>query len=119
MRSKYKVESNSWTRWIALFLLGLLFYCCSETLTQATSNVWLTEVPDYDWWRGCFGTASGNLMGFWDRHGLPNLYTGRAGHGLAPLDSKDDNIRSMWASRAGLDDRALNQPGHDDDYWIE
>ena len=80
---------------------------------------YLTEVPDYSWFAGCFGTATGNLMGFWDRHGLPELYTGLAGGGVAPLNSSGDNvrIRSMWASAAGLDGRPANQPGHIDDYW--
>jgi hypothetical protein len=79
----------------------------------------LTEVPDYTWYAGCFGTASGNLMGYWDRHGFPEFYTGSANGGLAPLDSNGENvkIRSMWASQAGFDGRPLDQPGHVDDYW--
>jgi hypothetical protein len=80
----------------------------------------LTEVPDYSWYAGCFGTASGNLMGYWDRHGFPNFYTGPTAGGVAPLDSRGNNhtIRSMWASKAGFDGRLPDQPGHIDDYWI-
>jgi hypothetical protein len=37
---------------------------------RAQTYVYLTEAPNYDWYAGCFGTASGNLMGYWDRHGL-------------------------------------------------
>lgn len=84
-------------------------------------SVYLTGVPDYDWHGGCFGTATGNLMGYWDRHGFPNFYTGPTAGGVAPLHSFGFNagIRSMWASAAGLDQRPLNQPGHTDDYWID
>jgi hypothetical protein len=79
----------------------------------------LTEVPDYTWYAGCFGTATGNLMGYWDRQGLPDLYTGPTAGGVAPLNSNGSNqgIRSMWASRAGLDGRPASEPGHIDNYW--
>lgn len=88
--------------------------------TWATVNVLLTEVPDYEWDAGCFGTACGNLMGYWDRHGMPGFYTGPTGGGVAPLTNTGANegIRSLWASRAGLDGRPANQPGHMDDYWV-
>jgi hypothetical protein len=60
-------------------------------------------------------------MGFWDRHGFPDLYTGPTGEGIAPLRSSgsSEGIRSMWASHAGFDGRASTEPGHDDDYWID
>ena len=70
--------------------------------TYAAENVWLEDVPDYAWHAGCFGTASGNLIGYWDRHGLPNMYTGTAGGGLAPLTSSDYSIHSLWASQQGV-----------------
>jgi hypothetical protein len=59
-------------------------------------------------------------MGYWDRHGFPNFYTGPTAGGVAPLDSNGRNvgIRSMWASRAGVDGRPADQPGHIDDYWL-
>ena len=58
-------------------------------------------------------------MGYWDRHGFPNFYTGPTAGGVAPLDSNGSNvgIRSLWASHAGFDGRPANQPGHIDDYW--
>ncbi|MFO1501250.1 MAG: hypothetical protein U1G07_23150 [Verrucomicrobiota bacterium] len=84
-------------------------------------NVALTEVPDYQWSWGCFGTATGNLMGYWDRHGFPNFYTGPTGGGVAPLTSTSANasIYALWASRAGVDGRPADLPGHCDDYWIQ
>ena len=79
----------------------------------------ITGVPDFQWHAGCFGTASGNMMAFWDRNGLPNFYTGPTGNGVAPLNSAGINsgIRALWASKAGLDGRPANRPGHIDDYW--
>lgn len=87
----------------------------------AAENRYLTEVPDYDWHFGCFGTATGNLMGYWDRHGLPNFYTGPTTGGIAPMHSFGSNagIRSLWATRAGMDGRPSSQPGHVDDYYID
>ena len=86
----------------------------------AQVNVYLTGVPDYEWHVACFGTATGNLMGYWDRHGFPNFYTGPTTGGAAPLDSFGNNygIRSLWASQAGLDGRPANKPGHVDDYYV-
>src|SRR3954471_9204532 len=95
-------------------------YCVIAQLpTLGVENVFITDVPDYEWYAGCFGTASGNLMGYWDRHGYPNFYAGPTNDGLAPLDSYGNNagVNSLWASRAGWDGRPGNQPGHLDDYW--
>lgn len=86
---------------------------------SAAVNVLLTGVPDYTWYAGCFGTASGNLMGYWDRHGMSGFYTGPTAGGLAPLNNfgVNEGIRSLWATKAGVDGRPLDQPGHIDDYW--
>lgn len=111
---------------IRAFLEGgrrvVLASVCSLFLlsAQGATNVHLTGVPDYEWFAGCAGTAVGNLMGFWDRHGFPNFYTGHAGYGVAPLDSYEENygIRSLWATKAGLDGRPIDEPGHMDDYFF-
>jgi hypothetical protein len=102
-----------------LLLAILSFISLSGLQAKAQRYVHLTEVPDYTWYAGCFGTATGNLMGFWDRHGMTNFYSGPTAGGIAPLDSCGSNIgiRSMWASKAGFDGRAANKPGHIDDYW--
>jgi hypothetical protein len=86
---------------------------------SAAENIMITDVPDYTWHAGCFGSASGNLMGFWDRNGFPKIYTGPTAGGVAPLDTFGDNagVRSLWASKAGFDGRPSDQPGHLDDYW--
>lgn len=97
-------------------VLGTIL-CASSAF--AAANISLSEVPDYSWHAGCFGTAAGNLIGYWDRHGLPNLYTGPTAGGVAPLNSfgASVGIRSLWASQAGLDGRPADQPGHIEDYW--
>jgi len=96
-------------------LLALAFFLVPPLLAQT----YLTDVPDYEWHAGCLGTACGNVMGYWDRHGLPDLYTGPTAGGVAPLDTYGNNvgIESMWASKAGFNGRPANKPGHIDDYW--
>jgi hypothetical protein len=93
--------------------------CSVQGAALAFEDVIIRDVPDYTWYAGCFGTASGNLMGFWDRNGFPNMYDGPANGGVAPLDSIGANagIRSLWANKAGFDGRPQNMPGHLDDYW--
>ncbi len=107
--------------WAGAGLLGWALLVAAPL--AAGGNVYLTEVPDYEWYDGCFGTATGNLMGYWDRHGFPNFYTGPTAGGIAPLDSFSVNgnygIRSLWVSKAGLDGRPADQPGHEDDYYVD
>jgi hypothetical protein len=93
--------------------------CAGATSLRADSNVYLLELPDYSWYAGCFGTATGNLMGYWDRHGLADFYTGPTAGGVAPTNNSGPNvgIRSLWASKAGFDGRPADKPGHIDDYW--
>src|SRR5687767_10525608 len=92
---------------------------CVALPSFASQSVQILDTPDYAWHAGCFGTASGNLMGYWDRHGFPNFYTGPTAGGVAPLDAYGENvgIHSLWTSQAGLDGRAIDEPGHIDDYW--
>lgn len=101
---------------------GLTLGCLPAGLDlRAANHVYLTDVPDYEWHAGCFGTATGNLMGFWDRHGFPDFYTGPTAGGEAPLTSQPPNreIQALWASRAGRDGRPADQPGHEDDYYVD
>jgi hypothetical protein len=92
---------------------------CVALPAFASQSVQIIDTPDYAWHAGCFGTASGNLMGYWDRHGFPNFYTGPTAGGVAPLDSygANEGIHSLWTSQAGLDGRPADKPGHIDDYW--
>ena len=88
---------------------------------RAATNIYIRDVPDYQWDYACMGTAAGNLMGYWDRHGFPDFYTGTVNGGVAPLNSYGLNsgITSLWASKAGVDGLPTNKPGHVDDYYVE
>ncbi len=104
-----------------LVKVGLIFslVCVSTLPLRADRDVYLLGTPDYSWYAGCFGTATGNLMGYWDRYGLADFYTGPTAGGVAPSDDLGPNrgIRSLWANRAGFDGRPADKPGHIDDYW--
>jgi len=101
---------------------ALAICCClaAALTSRAAENVMLTDVPDYSWHAGCFGTAAGNLMGYWDRHGFSDFYTGPTAGGVAPLNNVGFNIgiQSLWASKAGTDGRPYDRLGHVDDYWV-
>lgn len=98
-------------------MLAVAYFSAAQA--GAAENVSLVDVPDYAWHAGCFGTAAANLIGYWDRHGLPEMYVGPTAGGEAPLTSFGANagIKSLWASQAGLDGRPAGKPGHIDDYW--
>ncbi len=98
---------------LALVLIGPLDHA------RAAVNIFILDVPDYNWFYACMGTASGNLMGYWDRNGFPDFYTGKVNGGVAPLNTSGYNqgITSLWASKAGVDGRPANKPGHVDDYY--
>ena len=70
---------------------------------RSDSDVYLLGVPDYYWYAGCFGTATGNLMGYWDRHGLTEFYGTATNDLVAPLFD-DGVINQMWASTAHMAD---------------
>ena len=107
---------RSVTGWACVLLSG-----CIVGSVQARTDRIILDVPDYGWWAGCFGTANGNLMGFWDRNGFPDFYTGPTNGGVAPMNSREtqgnDGIRAMWSTQAGLDGRPEDMPGHFDDYY--
>lgn len=106
---------------IGCLLLAMAGASAISGLTAAEA-VHLEGVPDYAWHVGCFGTATGNLFGYWDRHGFPDFYTGPTAGGVAPLNSRasqvHSGIRSLWSSAAGRDGRPADLPGHEDDYYV-
>lgn len=104
--------------------MRFLIVCAGLALMGYHSSVsaaefFIADVPDYDWHAGCFGTATGNLMGYWDRNGLPNFYAGPTGGGVAPLRATaGSGVTSMWVTKAGVDGRPFDKPGHMDDYYV-
>jgi hypothetical protein len=101
---------------------ALLLAALAASLRCPAVSVYIDGVPDYEWHAGCFGTATGNLIGFYDRNGMPDFYTGPTAGGVAPLDSRASTghrgIRSLWASEAGVDGRPPGRRGHIDDYYV-
>jgi len=85
----------------------------------------LDEVPAFDWCFGCSATSAAMMMGYYDRHGYPDMYTGTANGGVCPLSNCTsetcDTIGcnghcSLSATELGLDGRSVR--GNVDDYWI-
>lgn len=90
----------------------------------SASAVMLNEVPTSTWTYGCSATSAGMLFGYYDRHGYPNMYTGPANGGVAPLQNLGQGANpsspiagacSIIATQNGFDGRTT--PGHVDDYW--
>jgi len=101
-----------------IVVLCALLCAFGETVQADITNVYLADVPAYNWQYGCFGTASGIMMGYWDRNGFDNIYTGPTAGGVAPLNNAGGNatIRALWASQANYDGRGTNY-GHVNDYF--
>lgn len=97
----------------------------TESSGLAGTPVILSEVPTSTWTYGCTATAAGMMFGYYDRAGYPDMYTGPANGGLAPLNDlgqgndPDNPIAgacSIIATQQGFDGRTT--PGHVDDYWV-
>jgi|GEM_PF-967084 len=98
------------------------------------SAVMLSDVPAMPWAYGCSATSAAMAAGYYDRHGLSNMYTGPTNGGLFPLPSSGSEYwsSSTWpksgggtisvyncplaATRSGIDGRGIL--GHVDDYWF-
>jgi hypothetical protein len=85
-------------------------------------------VPAYDWVFGCSSVSASMIGAYFDRNGLPNIYTGPGNGGVMPMDNS--TVWGTWsdgyetyplnpliASRNGLDGRASR--GSIDDYWVK
>lgn len=95
-------------------------------VTSDKGSVILPNVPGYDWSFGCSATSAAMLAGYYDRTNYPDIYSGPANGGIAPLDNSiwgtitiNGEVRSQCpisATRLGVDGRTGR--GHVDDYWI-
>ncbi len=94
------------------------------------STIHSLTVPAYDWVFGCSSVSGSMIAGYYDRNGYPNIYTGPANSGVAPLDNSitywpewSDGFETypnlpIAASHAGVDGRSGALKGSIDDYWI-
>ena len=97
----------------------------SNITLQEEDAVIIDNVPASSWCFGCGPTAGQMLIGYYDRIGYENLYTGPTNNGLFPIDNSiwgtveiDGaimNLGPLSASMMGLDGR--DSRGHVDDYW--
>jgi hypothetical protein len=113
------VKNTVWTAFSLGLLALVLALLAPAHRARAATSIYIRDVPDYNWVYACMGTASGNLMGYWDRHGFPGFYTGTVNGGVAPLNANGANgaVSALWASKAGVDGRPAGKPGHVDDYY--
>jgi fluoride ion exporter CrcB/FEX len=85
------------------------------------------SVPAYNWVFGCSSVSGAMIAGYYDNNGYPNIYTGPANGGVAPMDNSvwgswSDGVTTypnlpLAASHNGVDGRTTN--GSIDDYWVE
>jgi hypothetical protein len=59
---------------LILFILALALWGYGPIPTSA-APVTLSEVPAYNWYHGCGPTSAGSIIGYWDLHGYPNLFS--------------------------------------------
>ena len=93
---------------------------------KAAGDVLLNNVPAYDWSFGCSATSAAMMAGYYDNNGYPEVYTGPANGGIAPMNNStwgtaiiNGETRSLCplsATMLNLDGRSTR--GHVDDYWV-
>jgi len=102
-------------------------YVPAQHARALAGDVILTNVPTYTWCYGCSATSAGMMMGYYDLHGYPNMYTGPANGGACPLNNETAWGHTYYsafgnvgecpfiASHIGKDGRATR--GYVEDYW--
>jgi hypothetical protein len=91
----------------------------------------LLPVPAYNWVFGCSAVSASMVAAYFDRNGLPNIYTGPTNGGVMPMNNSTATTgwptwtdvngstypgNPLTASRNGLDGRTTR--GSIDDYWV-
>jgi hypothetical protein len=98
----------------------------AAALAELASSATLA-VPAYDWVFGCSAVSGTMIAAYFDRNGLPDIYTGPTGGGVMPLDNSvwgswTDGARETYpnnpltATHNGVDGRTIR--GSIDDYWV-
>lgn len=62
-------------------------------LPASAGEVVLEQAPAYNWYHGCGPTAAGMIFGYWDLHGLSNMFTA-SGSDLYQTSKVQDQISS-------------------------
>ncbi len=98
-----------------------------KSATIADGGVLLDNFPAYRWSFGCSPTAAAMIAGYYDLHGYPEMYSGPANGGAAPLtnniwgiaeiNGEINDLCPLSATRNGQDGRTIR--GHVDDYWVK
>lgn len=101
---------------------------------RGDGDVLLSNMPTFEWNYGCAATSAGMMIGYYDRTGYSNMYTGSVNNGVCPMTNDKDQWGapitytngsregttcyqcSFVASRQGLAGR--ENKGHVDDYWV-
>lgn len=83
---------------------------------EAGTNT-LSNVPAFDWCYGCSATSAAMMMGYYDRIGYSNMYSGPTNGGVCPLNNTawGSGECPLSATHQGYD--GLGVKGHVDDYW--
>jgi hypothetical protein len=82
--------------------IGIAISVTCPLASAATAGVVeISDVPSYEWYRGCGPTAGGMVMGYWDGQGYEDLVTGSNSWA-----TNEANVKAMIASQE-----------HYDDYW--
>lgn len=99
----------------------------SAAAAPSATAVIIPEMPAYIWSFGCSPTVGAMMAAWYDNNGYPDLYTGQANGGNAPLNNlgwgtviiggNQENLCPLSASMNGLDGRTTR--GHVDDYYTE
>ena len=99
----------------------------SAAAVPSATAVIIPGMPAYIWSFGCSPTVAAMMAAWYDNNGYPNLYTGPANGGSAPLNNlgwgtvtiagSRENLCPLSASMNGLDGRTSR--GHVDDYYTE
>ncbi len=99
----------------SIFVCALVLFVSAPSYASTAK---LNNVPAFDWSYGCSPTAAAMMMGYYDRIGYANMYTGQTDGGICPLTN------AIWgtgecpisATHICIDGRTTN--GHVEDYWV-
>ncbi|MGR5991931.1 hypothetical protein ACT7C6_27250 [Bacillus paranthracis] len=67
---------------------------------------YISNVPDYNWYRGCSPTAIGNVVAYWGQNGYSNLISNKAEKQL--IDKLGDAMGTTPAKRTPIKKRKSN-----------